>query len=70
MEAMLGVRKWVESWVVDFYLTDGDGNPIGEKIDTQEIDRANTPTRWARNHAYMLKRQHQGANVTFSIDKV
>lgn len=64
------IKKWVESWIVDFYLADEEGKPIGEKIDTQEIDRANAPTRWAKNHAHMLKRKHQGANITYSIEKV
>ncbi len=63
------VKKWVEAWVVDFFLADDDGKPIGEKIDTQEVYRANAPTRWADNHAFRLKRQLQGAEITYSITK-
>jgi hypothetical protein len=64
------VRKWVECWLIDFYLADDNGNPIGDKIDTQEVYRANAPTRWADNHAYRLKRHFQGARITYSIHKV
>ncbi len=63
------VKKWVEAWVVDFYLADDDGKPIGQPIDTQEVYRANAPTRWADNHAFRLKRQLQGAKITYSITK-
>ncbi len=63
------VKKWVEAWVVDFYLADDDGKPIGQLIDTQEVYRANAPTRWADNHAFRLKRQLQGAEIIYSITK-
>lgn len=64
------VKKWVEAWIVDFYLADENGKPIGEKIDTQEVYRANAPTRWAANHVYRLRRKLQGAAITYSIEKV
>jgi len=67
---MPAVQKWVVGWLIDFYRADEDGKPIGEKIDTQEICRANAPTRWANNHAHRLKRRLQGANITYSIERV
>jgi hypothetical protein len=63
-------RRPVESWVVDFYRADEEGKPSGEKIDTQEVYRANAPTRWADNHAYRLKRQLQGAQITYEIIRI
>jgi len=64
------VKKWVVGWLIDFYLADENGKPIGEKIDTQEVYRANAPTLWSNNHAYRLKRQYQGAAITYSITRI
>ena len=66
----MAVKQWREDWVVDFYLADESGKPTGEKLATCEIERAYAPTRWARNYAHMLRRQHQGTAVTFSIEKI
>ena len=63
-------RKWVVGWMIDFYLADEEGKPVGKKIDTQEVYRANAPTRWADNHVYRLRRQFQGAPVTYSIERM
>jgi len=64
------IKKWIVSWIVDFYLADEEGKPVGAKIDTQEIERANAPTRWAANHAFSLKRKYQGAKITYSIERM
>ena len=64
------VKKWVVGWIIDFYLADEEGKPVGEKIDTQEVCRANAPTRWANNHVYRLRRRLAGAKVTYSIEKI
>jgi hypothetical protein len=64
------VAKWVVGWIIDFYLADEHGKPVGEKIDMQEIARANAPTRWANSHAHRLKRTFQGAKITYSIEKI
>jgi hypothetical protein len=64
------VKKWIGGWIIDFYLADEHGNPVGEKIDTQEIARANAPTRWAANYAHSLRRKYRGAKVTYSIEKI
>ncbi len=61
---MATIKRWVETWLVDFF------DEQGEKIETKEVERAYAPTRWAENHVLMLRRKLQGAKVTFSIERV
>lgn len=67
-----------EKWVVDFYAGELAVNEKGQQfipadwkpVETVDVERAYAPTRWASNHALMLRRKHQGAKITFSIEKI
>lgn len=70
LEQEFGMQEPIVAWIIDFYLADEEGKPIGEKIDTQEVYRAKAPTRWADNHVFRLRRQLLGAEITYSIERI
>jgi len=54
------VKRWIETWLVDFYEDNGetwpDGTPRhGPLIEALEVKRAYAPTRWANNHVVTLE---------------
>jgi len=65
---MQSEKRSVETWLVDFYdgpsVIDGKAQ---KPVETVEVRRAYAPTRWAKNHAFMLKRRFKGKEICFSI---